>query len=46
MIISRRGDIFQADDGFLGMIHLHFDWLFWLWRDLFTKDPNEDAIDV
>ena len=46
MMISRRKDLFHVEDGFLGMIHLHFDWAFWLWRDLFTKNPNSDVIDV
>lgn len=46
MMITRRSHVYAVDSWYEGFIDLQTDILFLLWRDLFTKNPYEDAIDT
>ena len=46
MMIKRRGEYYRVRFFFNGFIDLHTDIFFVFWKDLFTKDPQKDAIDT
>lgn len=46
MMITRRSDYYEVDFWYNGFIDLHMDLFFCFWRDLFRKNPYEDAVDT
>lgn len=43
MMISRRNHYYEDNMWFNGMIDLHTDLVFIMWRDLFTKEESIDT---
>ena len=46
MMITRRSHVYEPTSWFAGFIDLQTDIFFKFWRDLFSKNPYEDAVDT
>lgn len=46
MMITRRSHLYQTDFWYNGFIDIQTDMFFRFWKDIFTKNPYEEAVDT